>query len=410
MASLVVQPGSGTAGLTQGGDNSHYVLAATHLTTNNEIANRYGISSVEEATVSYCLGKRDQQLAHIRFSCYGPPMPKEPIENLYELETYTSSATGTLKGYAELPPSPDIRSIDRELLKRAEERRREDLASAMKAAALRKVAPRGFLSKPKPKILNLLAERCESEYIDIQEMEGKEFTELTETFSRQVEGDMQLFLYVEARARRLMEDIEHSIAMGLLKQLRELIFESEERLMLRSMGYYPYPPSLRNHRKKMIEEKPPEVLDVMYAAPLWDRVIAIRRETENEECILHLRLHLAFTTQGDLIEQGYMKLDTTSKQLVGLRIDSRTPVYIHESIQFGFNAERFCVEGDEETKRMTIVDKEVAEREDLFKAFREEEDRLIGWLVKKFGSRKGEDKIERLFAFMKKKPKEEESQ
>lgn len=378
--------------------NSYYVEASKLYTANNEIADRYGIAALQETAATYYAAKRDHKVTYERFGCRGPVPVPERIEERYEIDTYTSSATGTLRQYAVLPPVPDLRSIDRELLQRAEERRRVDLNKAKKQAAAPKPTT-GFVSKRRPSPLELLEKRCEDEYVDILELEAEDFESLAKVFYNNSAGDIQMFKYVEARARRMLEDVEHTIAMGLLGQLREVIFESEERLALRAMGYYPYPPSLRNHRKAIAGEEPVPVLDVMYAAPLWERVMAIRRETENEENILHLRLNLAQCVQRDLLEKGYFHIRRDTKQLV-YDTTARPPGYLLDTIRFGFVTEKLCIETDEETERMKIADESLEERTALFAALRNEEEELIGWLVEKYGSKRGSDKIKKMFAFM----------
>eukprot|EP00796_Vickermania_ingenoplastis_P004622 gene4627-3332_t len=386
-------------GTTVAVPGSHYVEASKLYTANQEIAYRYGIAALQETAATYYAAKLEHKAANERFGCRGPIPVPERLEERYEIDTYTSSTTGTLKQYEVLPPKPDLREVQRELLVRAEERRRGDLAEAAKKAAAAKTAT-GFVTKRRPSMLELLEQRCDNEYVDILELEAEDFKRLARIYFDNLMGDIRMFAFVEARARRMLEDIEHTIAMGLLGQLREQIFGSEELLMVRAMGYYPYPPSLRNHRRTDLEEAP-AVLDVMYAAPLWERVTAVRRETEMEESILFLRLHLAHCVQRDLVEKDYIRLRGAGPQKrLQYNAASEPPSFMHDTIRFGFATEKLCIEVDEETDRMRIADASLEERAALFAAMRAEEEELIGWLVDKYGSRKGQDKIKRMFAFM----------
>lgn len=385
---------------------------------NNEITNRYGIAVLQETVRSYLEAKRDSKLAGERFSCRGPVPKKVYIEDAYEIDTYTSSATGTLKQYETLPPRPDLRALDRNLLCRAEDRRKKDLSEAMKRIALGKAAKNAFNAKRKPNPLVMLSNRCDDEYHDISEIEAEEFKELAASFLDATIGNTNVFFFVEARARRMLVDLEHSIAMGLLARLRSAIFLSEERLVLRGMGYYPYPPSLRNHRKKKgecEEDWRTLPLDVMHAAPLWSRVLAIRAETENEENILFLRLQLAERSQADLIEQSYFTFSEEKKGELQYNGSQNTPpAYMHDTIRFCFSTEMLCIEADEETERMKIADAALEDYQAFFQCMQEEQDEVMRWVVDEYGSRKWTRKIKQMFAFIEEKkignkPKEMES-
>lgn len=360
-------------------------------TKNAEMAARYGLAALEETAATYHAAKRDHLAAYQRFSCRGEVPAAEDYEAQHEIDLYTSSATGTLRQYVTLPPKPDLRVVDRELLRRAEERRRVDLAEAVK------VKPPAPIRRAAWETARFL-QRCEAEYLDILELEAEAFKELARHYFDNILGDTRLFVYVEARARRMLEDIEHTIAMGLLGQLRQVIYESEERLILRGMGYYPYPATLRNHRR-VEGEHTTDVLDSMYAVPLWSRVMAARSETENEESILHLRLSFAHTVQRDLTEDGYVhRRRTPGRELI--YTNKVPPVYMEHALKFGFEGEKVCLEADEETERMRIVDEATAVYPQLFGELRVEEDKLIGYLVEQYGSKRGSDKIKRMFAFM----------
>lgn len=374
---------------------------------NNEVSNRYGLGVLQETTRSYLEAKRNAKLSGERFGCRGPIPKKVRVEDAFEIDTYTSSATGTLKQYETLPPNPDLRAIDRELLCRAEARRKKDLSEALKRFSLEQAARNAFKSKRRLNPLVALSSRCDDEYHDIIEMEAEEFKELALSFLDLTSGDRNVFMYVEQRARRILVDMEHSVALGLLAQLRNAIFRSEERLVLRGMGYYPYPPSLRNHRKKKGDDGEnwqTVLLNVMHAAPLWSRVIAIRTETENEENILFLRLQLAERSQADLIEQSYFTFSNKTKgQLHYNGAQNTPPAYMHDTIQFCFSTEKLCIEADEETWRMNIADAALKDYQTFFRCMQKEEDELMGWLVEAYGSKKWAGKIKKMFAFIEEK-------
>lgn len=387
-------------------ENSYGVVAQKLYLKNNETSNRYGLAVLQETTRSYIETKRNNKLAAERFSCYGLAPKKVKIEDSFEIDTYTSSACGTLKQYAELPPNPDLRSIDRELLRRAEERRKKDLSAALDLLVLQKAARNAFKVKRKPNPFVVLLQRCDNEYHDILEMEAEALKDMSVLYMDTISSNKDVFFYVEARARRMIVDIEKSIAVGLLAQLRNIIFRSEERLVLRGMGYYPYPPSLRNHRKKGEGERDWRTipLNVMYAAPLWSRVIAIRAETENEENILFLRLQLAERSQADLVEQSYFTLRGKTKgQFLYNDTQLAPPTYMYDTIQFCFSTEKLCIEADEETERMNIADEALKEYTAIFEVMQVEQEKVMGWLVEQYGSKKWACKIKKMFAFIEEK-------
>lgn len=388
-------------------ESSYGVASRKLYLRNNETSNRYGLAVLQETTRSYVVAKRNNKLSAERFSCYGQAPKKIKVEDSFEIDTYTSSACGTLKQYAELPPKPDLRAIDRELLCRAEERRKKDLSAALDLLVLQKAARNAFKAKRKVNPFVTLMQRCDNEYHDILEMEAEAIKDMAILYLDTISSNKNVFFYVEARARRMIVDIEHSIAVGLLAQLRNVIFRSEERLVLRGMGYYPYPPSLRNHWKKDgvgARDWRSIPLNVMYAAPLWSRVIAIRTETENEENILFLRLQLAERSQGDMVEQSYFtQRGKTKGQFLYNSAQVAPPTYMHDTIQFCLSTEMLCIEADEETERMNIGDEAVKEYTAIFEMMQMEQEEVMGWVVEQYGSKKWTYKIKKMFAFIEEK-------
>lgn len=333
-----------------------YTKAGTMHAVNIEVADREALTVEEQYRVDYAIARRDYKLQRERFFTRSLPLQVvQLIDPLEDLSTYTSAPSpGELEYYYRDREGPDNRDIEKELLERARLRQKDDNQARLSIGK----------KKPKVDFLKTLMKRQEEEYEDILDIEAEYFKKLAKQYYDSVFGDVANLVWQEQQARQIMEDISMSVELGQLADLREQIFLSEERLMMRAMDMHAQH-LLRNRGENAGDTAAhPQELDLMYAVPLCRHVEAIRGETINEEEMSYLNLNLGFKTQADLIRKGFFRRNENDilERVEGVEV----PYYLNEAVAFAFTAERFRTEADEETTRMSLVEEAVAEEEKLF--------------------------------------------
>lgn len=344
-----------------------YQQQSNVLAANCEVAERQALVLAEAYSKDYTLAKKEYQLSHDRFTtrtpCPAPPDPSTIItaQTLREdIRYYTSCPEPNMNSYYNEDGTATTRSIDKELKERARARQKDDLDRARRHA---NAAAHSGSKKDGSALTERLAQLAEDEYGDLLQIEATQFRRLAKDYYDTFYGKFDSVLTGERDSRRTLEDVKLSLDLLALSQLRDRIHHSEELLMIRAMGLYPLQ-LLRNDRARQAEaaeerarqEEMSRVLDSMVAVPLWQRVLAIRAETEAEEETIYRVMMLAHVSEADFVERNLGRHNMEKGGVFEIRRAGAVPHIFDDSLSYICAAERLFCELGEETGRMAVID------------------------------------------------------
>ncbi|CAJ1990455.1 paraflagellar component 17 / PFC17 [Leishmania donovani] len=305
-------------------------------------------------TQQYTEARNQYKASHARFTARLKRPPLSQLEryctNVFrDLSFYTSAINAEETCAPSVcthgPRRIGIHSVNHELRLRAQKRLR--------------AAP----AKPKrdaDDVLTLLVAQEAAEYADLLELEAKFFMGVARAYYQTIFGPTDDLVWLEAQARRSFEDEYNRATMAFLAQLREEIWGAEQRLLLRALGMFPDAlPHVGQLRliaaeRDALQQAKLSVLESREAAPLWQRVCAIRGETESEEDIIFRRILLACVVEAHGISEGYLRYDTVTGRL--RHTYKEVPPFMRDVIDYSMQFEPFAAVLEEETQRMRIAE------------------------------------------------------
>lgn len=305
-------------------------------------------------TQQYAEARNQYKASHARFTARVKRPPPSRLEHyctnvFQDLSFYTSAANAEVacapSACTHGPRRIGIHSVNHELRLRAQERLR--------------AAP----AKPKrdsDDVIELIVAQEAAEYADVLELEAKSFMGVARAYYQAIFGVTDELVWLEAQARRSFEDEYNRATMVFLAQLREETWGAEQRLLLRARGMFPdvlpHVAQLRLIAAKFdaLQQAKSSVLDIREAVPLWQRVCAIRGETESEEDIIFRRIFLACAVGAHGISEGYLRYDTVTGRL--RHTYKEVPPFMRDVIEYPLQFETFAAILEEEAQRMRIAE------------------------------------------------------